>query len=128
MASDNLQIIKQIYTAFETKDFGIIEAVFAADVEIVQSELVPWGGRFSGHQGAVAFFTGLLAHIDPHLTVEQTVDAGDHVVEVGRTSGRTVAAGTPFDVAEIHVWRLHEGKVVSMQVYLDVPAMLAALS
>ena len=128
MAGNDLQIIKRVYAAFEAKDFGVIEAVFAPDVEITQSDLVPWGGRFRGRPGAVEFFTGLLGHIDPRLTVEQIVDAGDHVLEIGRTAGRTVASGTPFDLPEIHIWRLRDEKVVSMQVYIDVPAMLAALS
>jgi ketosteroid isomerase-like protein len=37
------------------------------------------------------------------------------------------ANGAPFDVPEAHVWELRDGKVVRFTVYIDTPAMLAAL-
>jgi ketosteroid isomerase-like protein len=128
VSSTDLDVIKRIYTAFNTHDFGIIEEAFDPEIEIWQSELLPWGGRFTGHQGAVAFFTGLLSHVDSAVTVEQFIDAGDHVIEIGRTAGKVVATGASFDMPEIHVWGLQEGKAVSMHAYIDHPAMLAAIS
>ncbi|MFG1874821.1 nuclear transport factor 2 family protein [Sphaerisporangium sp. NPDC049003] len=127
MSDSNVDIIKRVYDAFQTRDFGVIGEVFDPQVEIHQSERLPWGGHFKGHEGAVAFFTGLLGHIDPRLTVEQIIDAGDHVVEIGRTIGHTTA-GAPFDLPETHVWELSGGKIVRMEIYIDTPAMLAILA
>jgi ketosteroid isomerase-like protein len=128
VSSSDLDVIKRVYAAFETYDFGVIEEVFDPEVEIWQSELLPWGGRFTGHQGAVAFFSGLLSHVKTAVTVDQLIDAGDHVIEVGRTAGTAIATGASFDVPEIHVWRLREGKVISMHAYIETPAVLVALS
>jgi uncharacterized protein len=38
------------------------------------------------------------------------------------------ATGASFDVPEVHVWELCDGKVVRYQSYIDTPAMLEALS
>ena len=61
------------------------------DVEIRQTELVPWGGHYRGHEGAREFFGRVLGAIDSTVTVERFIDAGDHVAAVGRTRGRTRA-------------------------------------
>ncbi|WP_405140902.1 nuclear transport factor 2 family protein [Sphaerisporangium sp. NBC_01403] len=127
MSNSNVDIIKRVYDAFQTRDFGVIGELFDPQVEIHQSELLPWGGHFKGHEGAVAFFTELLRNIDPQLTVERLIDAGDHVVEIGRTAGLTAAA-VPFDLPEIHVWEFSGGKIVRMEIYIDTPAMLAHLA
>jgi ketosteroid isomerase-like protein len=127
VSASTIDTIKRVYKAFETRDFGVIGEVFDPGVEIRQSELLPWGGQFKGHEGAVEFFTGLLGHIDPQLTVERLIDAGDRIVEVGRSVGSTVAGGVHFDVPELHLWQVRAGKVTSMEIYIDVPAMLKAL-
>lgn len=37
------------------------------------------------------------------------------------------ANGASFDIPEVHVWELRDGKVVRYHVYIDTPAMLEAL-
>ncbi|GII29071.1 nuclear transport factor 2 family protein [Planotetraspora mira] len=128
MTENNVEIIRRLYDAFETHDFNVIAELFDPDVEIYQSELLPWGGDYKGHDGAVTFFTGLLQHIDSKVTVEQIVEAGDRVVEVGRTVGTTTNGSVPFDVPEVHVWQVRDGRIVRMESYVDVPLMLKALS
>jgi ketosteroid isomerase-like protein len=39
-----------------------------------------------------------------------------------------VANGAPFDIPEVHVWELRDGKVVGFRAYIDTPAMLEALN
>lgn len=39
-----------------------------------------------------------------------------------------VAAGVPFDIAEVHRWKLREGRAVAGHFAIDTPAMLAALA
>jgi len=95
-------------------------------------------------KGYQAFAAGdvdtVLAMIDPSITVykllgtitssvepAQIFEAGEHVVQVGRTRGTVNATGAAFDVAEVHVWELRDGKAVSLRSYIDTPAMLAAL-
>jgi uncharacterized protein len=88
---------------------------------------VPWGGEYEGHDGAFTFLLKLVEHIESQVTTDAMFAAGDHVVQAGRTRGRVLANGATFDVPEVHVWELRDGKVVRFQVYIDTPAMLEAL-
>jgi uncharacterized protein len=36
--------------------------------------------------------------------------------------------GASFDIPEVHVWELRDGKIVRFQVYIDTPAMLDVLN
>ena len=99
-----------------------------ADVEFHQTELLPWGGRFRGHDGVREFFERLRNAIDSAVTVERFIEAGDHVAVTGRTRGHTRSGGTAFDVAIVHVWTVRDGRVSRFEAYIETPAMLAALA
>jgi ketosteroid isomerase-like protein len=127
MHDDNLATVGRVYDAFKTRDMDVIQEIFAPDIAIWQSPELPWGGDHHGHDGAFTFFLTLLEHIESRVTTESLFAAGDHVVQTGRTRGKVRANGAPFDIPEVHVWELRDGKVVRYQVYIDTPAMLAAL-
>lgn len=106
------------------------QAIFAAldpEVEFYQSEEVPWGGRYRGHQEIGIFFQGLMSTIESQVDPEQFVDSGDVIVAVGHTRGRARATGKEFDVPAVHVWTLKNGKGIRFAAYIDHPQMLAAL-
>ncbi|WP_327141028.1 nuclear transport factor 2 family protein [Nocardia sp. NBC_01327] len=127
MPHPNLDVIAQVYQAFDTQDFTVIPRLFDPDIRIEQAAELPWGGRYYGHQGAVEFFTTLLGAIDSKVSREHLFTAGADVVQVGRTTGTTRSGGIAFDIPEVHVWKLSEGRVVGYSAYIDTPAMLAAL-
>jgi uncharacterized protein len=124
---DNLATIKRVYDALTTRNMDVIQELFAPDIAIWQSPELPWGGDYHGHDGTFTFFLKLIEHIESRVTTESLFAAGDHVVQTGRTRGKTVANGAAFDVPEVHVWELRDGKVIRFTVYIDTPAMLAAL-
>ncbi len=124
----NVEIIKSIYAAFEHRDQAAILKLISPDVRIEQSTALPWGGSYAGHAGLRDFFTKLLTHLDSHLTLERYLDAGDHVVAIGWTSGTVRATGKPFHVPIAHVWQVRDGKAVSFRPYIDNPTMLASMA
>ncbi len=97
------------------------------DVTITQAEELPWGGHFVGRDGLIDFVTKLITNIDSKVTPEGLFEAGDRVIQRGRTRGTARATGTEFDVAEVHVWTVRDGKVVAAEFHIDTPAMLDAL-
>ncbi|MFJ4658934.1 nuclear transport factor 2 family protein [Nocardia sp. NPDC088792] len=127
MSHTNLDIIAQVYHAFDTRDFGVIPRLFDPGIEIHQTAELPWGGIYRGHEGAIEFFTTLLAAIDSKVSSEYLFAAGEDVVQIGRTAGTTRSGGVPFDVPEVHVWHLRAGRVVGYDAYIDTPVLLAAL-
>ena len=51
-----------------------------------------------------------------------------NVIQCGRSKGTVRANGRAFDIPEVHIWTLKDGKVVAAHFAIDAPAMLAALS
>jgi ketosteroid isomerase-like protein len=116
------------YEAFGRRDIPKIFALFAPDIEIIQSEELPWGGRFQGHEGARQFFSKLTAWLNSTLEIERLISSGDHVVAVGWTTGKVNASGASYRVPVAHVWKVRDGLVAQVQFFIDNPAMLAALN
>ena len=127
MSAANLTLVREMYDAFARRDAVAVLERLHADVEIRQTELVPWGGHYRGHAGAREFFERVLGAIDSAVSIERFIDAGDHVAAVGRTRGRTRAGGAAFDLAVVHVWTVRDARITRLEVYIDTPAMREAL-
>jgi ketosteroid isomerase-like protein len=128
MSEQNIDVIRRVYEAMTQRDANAMQELFADDIHVWQSPELPWGGDYEGLDGAFTFFLALVENIQSQVTTETLFSAGDHVVQTGRTRGAVVANGAAFDVAEVHVWEVRDGKVVELRVYIDTPAMLEALS
>jgi uncharacterized protein len=124
---DNVATIRRLYDALMARDAIVIQEIFAPDATISQSPELPWGGDYAGHDGVFTFFLTLVEHIESQVMTESLFAAGDHVVQTGRTRGTVRANGASFDIPEVHVWKLRDGKVVRYQAFIDTPAMLEAL-
>jgi ketosteroid isomerase-like protein len=124
----DVDTIRSVYDAFARRDLDIIHSSLAPDVVIEQPEVLPWGGRYKGHDGFDAFIGALLRRVEPNVEVGELVDAGDHIVQIGRGRGRILANGGSYDVREIHVWGFHDGRITSFTVYLDTATLAAALA
>ena len=124
----DIEIVTQIYDALARRDFDTLFAVVDAECVITQDPALPWGGRHVGHDGFAAFGLALTGSIDSAVTTEAMFMADGDVFQVGRTRGRTVATGTPFDIPEVHRWTIRDGKAIAAHFSIDTPTMLAALA
>ena len=127
VSDENIDVIRRVYDAMKNRDANAMQELFDDDVHVWQSPELPWGGDYEGRDGAFTFFLTLVEHIQSQVTTENLFAAGDHVVQTGRTRGTVTANGAAFDVPEVHVWKLRDGKVVRFRVYIDTPAMLDTL-
>ncbi|MEJ3655126.1 nuclear transport factor 2 family protein [Actinomycetes bacterium KLBMP 9759] len=127
LSVSDVEIVRGVYAAFARRDLEFIRAALHPDFVMEQSDLLPWGGRRHGVDGFFAFLGTLLSHVAPTVETEALFDAGDHVVQVGFTHGTVLAHGTPFRLREMHAWQLRDGLITSYRIYVDVPAMVAAL-
>jgi ketosteroid isomerase-like protein len=127
MSEENLEVVRKAYEAFGQGDLPTVFDLLDPEVVFYQSELLPWGGRREGHEGMRSFLEDLTSATESQVKPDEFVEAGDHVVAVGRTRGRVRATGEEFDVRAVHVWTLKEGKVVRFEAYIDTPKMRDAL-
>src|SRR5262249_42869224 len=123
----DLEKVQDIYDAYERRDLVSVFQLLSKDVEFLQSTELPWGGHYTGHDGARQFMAALREHVDSLVVLERLIDAGDHVVAVGRTVGKACATKLEFDVPVVHVWTLQDGQVSRFEAYIDNATMLAAL-
>ncbi len=123
----NAALVHRIYAAFATRDIPGALALIAPDVEITQSTEVPWGGTYTGHEGALEFFGKLLTSITSAVTLDHLVDAGDTVVAIGWTRGTVNATNSTFDVPIAHAWTFRDGLAVRVAFYVDNPTFHRAL-
>lgn len=126
-APSALDVVRRGYAAYVRRDLATIFALLDSDVELVQTDLLPWGGTHRGLAGARAFF-GRIAELT-EATPEPTafVPAGDDVVVVGRLRGTARRTGRAIDLDFAHVVTVRGGRFVRFAAYIDTPAMLHAL-
>ena len=128
MASEDILTVRDIYAAFARRDIAALRDALAPETAIEVSEGLPWSGSHKGPDGLVAFLGELFSHLELQLEIEDIIDAGGVILQVGHTSGRVLANGTEFRARELHSWRFEDGKLVAFRVWVDVPTMQAALA
>jgi uncharacterized protein len=124
----DVEVVESIYAAMAARDFDRLFALVDAEVEITQDPALPWGGHHVGHDGLANFALLLTGTINSAVSMEAMFAADDEVIQVGRTKGTVVATGVPFDIPEVHRWRIRDGKAVAAHFAIDTAAMLSALS
>ena len=120
-------VVRKAYAALDAHDVAAMVALADPAVTVDQSDTLPWGGHHVGHDGLVSFVTAVAAHLRSTVEVVDLFDAGDRVVQVGRTRGHAVATGRAFDAGEVHVWRVADGRITGLTVYVDTAALRDAL-
>lgn len=123
----NTEIILNLYEAFARRDVEAIMKLTDEEIAVTQTDLLPWGGEFHGHEGLQTFFGKLLANIDSQVEPQEFIEAGNRVVVLGRTRGTVRKNGKSFDVRICHVWKIRSGKGARFEAYIDTPQMLEAL-
>ena len=124
---DPTDVIKAVYVALARGDMPTLLALSDPQIEIYQSEQLPYGGHHHGHEGLKSFLGAVRAALSSDIETGEIYRAGDRVVQVGRTRGATQTTGARFDAAEVHVWQVRNGLVTSLTVYADTDALGAAL-
>jgi uncharacterized protein len=128
MTIENIEAIRQIYEAFAHQDLEGLLTLVDPDCVVTQDPSLPWGGRHVGHDGVTAFALALIGSSDSAVIVESLFEADGQVIQSGRSKGTVRANGNAFDIPEVHIWTLKDGRVVAAHFAIDTPAMLAALA
>ncbi len=127
MTGRPIDIVGDIYEAFGRGDLEAVMERCAPDAIVTQDPRLPWGGRYVGRDGIAEFAIKLASAIDSVVTAEGLFEAGEQVVQNGRTRGTVRQSGAPFDIAECHIWTIRDGMVAEAAFFIDSDAMLAAL-
>jgi uncharacterized protein len=124
MAESNKDIVRGAYDAFNRQDIlGTLE-LFDENIEWTEPEMVygPPGGTVHGRDEVLhKVFEPIAEHFDSFtLEPRELYGDGDTVVVVGSFKLRPKGVLQILDVPFAHVWRLRNGRAVSMRNYVDV--------
>lgn len=97
-------------------------------VEWRAPESVPWGGIFRGHEGFREFLGKLREQpAEFRREILEYLDAGERVVVLLRQMGRPKGGDPEYDVPEVHVWTVRDGKLVDFEGSFDTATVLRTL-
>lgn len=128
MASQNVEIVQRALEANERRDVEGLFALLDEDFEVIASDVLPWGGRYKGRDGMLEFLKQFGGHVTAAIDADELVEAGNHVIAIGRATGELNATGDQFAVRLIDVFELRDGKIRSLTIHLETPALLDALA
>jgi len=114
-----LEIVRCIYDALEDGDTRAPANYFREDVDAYVSEFLPWGGVMKGLDAFTECFLTMIRYIRVAFEPAELIDAGDHVIAIGRSVGIVHKTGQTFSVRTVQVWKVEGSKVASVAYYHD---------
>jgi uncharacterized protein len=125
----NLQTVKDLYGAFATGDRDRILEIFDPQIQWVQNEGFPGGGR---HVGAQAVLDDVFAKFrvewsDWRAEVDNWLDAGDTIIALGKYHGTHKTTGQSMTAAFAHVYWLKDGRITRFEQFTDTRMIAAAM-
>jgi ketosteroid isomerase-like protein len=127
MSPENVELVRQGVAAFNRRDMKALEALSAADAELVPLRAALEGTAYRGPGAwAQAFRDFDESWTDLRFTVEEIRPVGDRVVAIARLGGRGRASGVDIDARLALLFGFRAGKIVRMQTYTDVAEALKA--
>ena len=120
MSQENVEIVQRAFEAFRRRDDEAIFALYDADVEIDSDAGGEGLGETAVHgvagvQGWLRDWLGIFESME--VSVEEWIDAGDHVIAIMHVSGRGRQSGVPVENREAHVWTVRSGKMTRLRIY-----------
>jgi uncharacterized protein len=125
-ASDNVQAVRDIYSAFAQGQIPLIVEHLSDDIVWIQPGAtdLPWGGTARGKSEVARFFRNLDGAVDVERFEPRRFFAdGEDVVVLGYWSGSAKARGQSFDGDWAMTWSFKGGKIARYQAFLDSSAL-----
>ena len=127
--SQNIDVVKRGYDAFNRGDGETLASVMAEDVNWrgTADERVPGAGIFTSRDDALAALERTRGAFASFSSLpDEFVEQGETVVVLGHTEAQT-KAGKDIKIPFVHIWRMADGKVQRGQLLTDTAVMIQAL-
>jgi ketosteroid isomerase-like protein len=127
VSEENVEIALAAADAWNRGDYEAWLATWDENSEFVPLRAQLEGGSYSGHDGLLRFRDELTQDFEEvRLELEETRDAGDQVVGIGRFRARGRASGVDINVPLGVLTRLSRGKIVYMRFFTEPAGALQA--
>ena len=120
---DDSEVIRRLLAAVEERDLARVLACYSDDVQIVEADVLPYGGLWRGRNEARAHaeaFTRAWGHLqgpaESRLEARFCGDAGT-VCAVFRHKAVDPLSGKRFDAPQVGVYRVRDGRVTNSEMF-----------
>ena len=128
---ENVEIIKQVFAAFQRHDLQTLLTLFTDDVDLrhpMSTAIWPWAGKCRGRAQVAEFFAGLaeaaeFEQVEPREFIVQ----GAKAVVLLFERFRIKATGRAVDNEFVIVFAFRDGKISQFYVYEDTAPIIAAI-
>jgi ketosteroid isomerase-like protein len=120
MSSENVEIVRRAYEAFNIDDPEAAIALLDPDVEWTLPAHFPDAETWHGRDRVVEGLRSMASSFDSlNLEVHELIDAGDRVVALVHIQGRAAVTGLDLSGMGVdgHIWTLRDGRVVAVRMY-----------
>jgi ketosteroid isomerase-like protein len=127
--SQNVELMKAAYAAFDRGDIAALLEMNAPDVEWNWPAVkeIPQSGPRKGRAQVAQFFETLLAVEDPvSLERREFTAQGDRVVVLGSYTARAKATGRTWESEFVHVWTIRNGQIGRLDIQYNTAAAVDA--
>lgn len=131
MSQENVEVVRQLFSAFNRRDSDAVCNLWTADAEwhpaYIGGGLLE-GATFRGHQGQIEFVE-LQSETWETLAAEpvEVRDLGEHVLAEVCLQAVGRASGTPVERVTWNVYEFRDGKVATGRVYETEDEALRAI-
>jgi ketosteroid isomerase-like protein len=131
MSASNIEIVRGVHAALAAGDYLKVMSRVAKNVRwavnAADRNAAPWFRVYNGKADLPAFFEDIRNATFSKVQMRAVIGEGDLVM-----SWSDVAFSTPkgrtVNMQEVQVWRLADGKIVSVDTLLDTAAIAAAFA
>ena len=123
----NIQTVKHFFAAIGRGDRQALLALVAEDIKwIIPGEDWPLAGTYRGHAGLADLLDTASRSMETSTEPREFVAQGDRVLVVGFASGKVKATNKPFEDDWIFAITVRDGRLTSIQEYIDTQALARA--
>ena len=129
MSQENVEIVRQVFAAFNSEDIGRILALTHPELEVeIRPEISAEPDTYVGHEGMRRYFQTFQDAMDEiRFQPERFWDAGDAVVVALRLTAKGRQTSIPVEQRSAGVWTIRDGKVVGVSAYVSASQALEAV-
>jgi uncharacterized protein len=130
MSQENVEIVRRLYDAFETRDNALPFAVYDTEIEWYSGGLEGVGFEpvYRGHDGVRAYWRYWLQSWESiEFRLDHLIDAGGEVVALIWQRNRGRASGAVVEYEYAQVWTLRDGVVTRQRTFMRQEDALEAV-
>ena len=126
----NLALVKSTYEGSSSAENAKnLQHALASNARWTEAAGFPYAGTYIGFSAiATKVFARLETEWDNYrVDIEDYVAQGDKVFAFGTYSGTYVKTGKYFSARVAHLWKIHSGKIVSFEQFVDSYTVVNAM-